>query len=105
PTTQPEAAPFTVVQAFGKTGTPPRTDVLQPGYYVVVGAFSIKAYAYRFARDIRSKGYTTTTALNPQKDLYYMYIFSSYDLEEARKVRNEYRSQNIYGDAWIFMMN
>lgn len=105
PATQPEAAPVSVVDAFKKTGTPPRTEVLGPGNYVVVGAFSVKAYAYRFAREIRSKGYTTTTALNPQKDLYYVYIFASYDLEEARKVRDEYRSQNIFGDAWIFMMS
>lgn len=91
-----------VEEAFARTGTPPRTDVLEPGYYVVVGAFSIKGYAFRFAREIRAKGYTTTTALNPGKDLYYVYIFSSYDLEEARKVRNEYKSRNLFGDAWVY---
>lgn len=102
PATQPEAAPVPVEEAFARTGTPPRTDVLEPGYYVVVGAFSIKGYAFRFAREIRAKGYTTTTALNPGKDLYYVYIFSSYDLEEARKVRNEYKSRNLFGDAWVY---
>src|SRR5690606_22162586 len=62
---QPEAAPIPVDQAFAKTGTPPRSEILEPGYYVVVGAFSVKAYAYRFAREIKAKGYTATTALNP----------------------------------------
>src|SRR5690606_3739304 len=101
---QADEAPISVQEAFAKTGTPPRTEVLEPGYYVVVGAFSVKSYAYRFARQIKTKGYTATTALNPQKDLYYVYIFSSYNLDEARKVRDEYRAQNLFSDSWIFMM-
>jgi type IX secretion system PorP/SprF family membrane protein len=103
-TSQPEAAPISVEEAFAKTGTPPRTEVLEAGYYVVVGAFSVKSYAYRFARQVKSKGYTATTALNPKKDLYYVYIFSSYNLDDSRKVRDEYRAQNLFSDAWIFMM-
>src|SRR5690606_32664268 len=97
------STPVSVQEAFAK-GTPPRTDILEPGYYVVVGAFSIKSYAFRYSRQIKTKGYTATAALNPQKDLYYVYIFSSYDIEEAKKVRNQYKAQNLFGDAWIFMM-
>jgi type IX secretion system PorP/SprF family membrane protein len=104
PLTQTESAPVTVEEALGRTGTPPRTEVLEEGFYVVVGAFSVKAYAYRFAREIKAKGYTTTTALNPGKNLYYVYIFSSYNLEEAQKVRNEYKARNLFSDAWVFMM-
>jgi type IX secretion system PorP/SprF family membrane protein len=98
--------PVSVQEAFGeiRTGTPPRTDILEPGAYVVVGAFSVKNYAYRFARQIKAKGYSATAALNPKKDLFYVYIFSSYDVEEAKKVRTQYRAHNLFGDAWIFIM-
>lgn len=105
PATELETQPIPVEQAFARTGAPPKTDILEPGYYVVVGAFSVKSYAFRYAREIKSKGYTATTALNPGKNLYYVYIFSSYDLEEARKVRDEYRARNLFSDAWIFMMS
>jgi hypothetical protein len=95
--------PVSVQEAFADR-TPPRTDILEPGAYVVVGAFSVKNYAYRFARQIKAKGYTATAALNPRKDLYYVYIFSSYDVEDAKKVRLQYKARNLFGDAWIYIM-
>ena len=103
PVADEPSAPVSVQEAFTK-GTPPRTDVLEPGYYVVVGAFSVKNYAFRYTRQIKAKGYTATAALNPTKDLFYVYIFSSYDIEEAKKVRNQYKANNLFSDAWIFMM-
>lgn len=103
PATAEPSAPVSVQEAFA-TGSPSRTEVLEPGYYVVVGAFSVKNYAFRYARQIKTKGYTATAALNPQKDLYYVYIFSTFDMEEARKVRNQYKAQNLFSDAWIFLM-
>jgi hypothetical protein len=33
-----------------------------------------------------------------------VYIFSTYDLEEARKVRNQYRWKNLFKEAWVFTM-
>ena len=95
------STPVSVQEAFAK-GSPPRVDILEPGYYVVVGAFSVKNYAYRYARQIMAKGYTATAALNRKKDLYYVYIFSSYDIEEARKVRAQYKARNMFSDAWIY---
>jgi type IX secretion system PorP/SprF family membrane protein len=95
--------PVPVTQAF-KEGAPPRSEILEPGSYVIVGAFSVSKYAYRFARQVNAKGYTSTVALNPDKDLYYIYIFSSYDVEEAKKVRQQYVTRNLFKDAWIFTM-
>lgn len=83
---------------------PAKSFAITKGHYVVVGAFSIMSYATRHARSIRAKGYSADITLNPQKKLYYVYIFSSFDLEEARKVRNQYRLKNLFSEAWLYSM-
>jgi type IX secretion system PorP/SprF family membrane protein len=98
------SAPGPVQEAFGD-GTPPKGNILAPGYYVVVGAFSVPKYAYRYSRQIKAKGYSPTVSINPQKNLYYVYIFATYDVDEAKKVRLQYKGRNVFSDAWIFVMN
>jgi hypothetical protein len=51
-----------------------------------------------------NRGYTVNVALNPKNNLYYVYIFSALDVEEARKVRNEFRWKNLFKEAWVFSM-
>lgn len=83
---------------------PVKSFTISKGHYVVVGAFSIMSYATRYARTVRAKGYTADITLNPQKKLYYVYIYSSFDLDEAKKVRNQYRFQNLFKEAWVYSM-
>lgn len=85
-------------------GKPPRTFTLAQGHYVVVGAFSIMAHSTKFSRDLMNQGYEVSVGLNPKKRLYYVYIFSTYDLEEARRVRNQYRLRHLFREAWVFTM-
>ena len=81
---------------------PTKSFTFSKGHYVVVGAFSMMNYATRYARSIRAKGYSADVSLNPKKKLYYVYIFSSFDLDEAKKVRNEYRLKNLFKEAWLY---
>ena len=74
-------------------------------HYVVVGAFKMMSGSLRFVKAIKAKGYTASIALNPKKGLYYVYINSSSDLAEARKMRNEYRWKNMFKEAWVFTMD
>lgn len=93
--------------------TPPEKNVARPsrsfslakGHYVVAGAFRIMENAIRYSQELSTKGYPDATiAINPKNNLYYVYIFSSYDLDEARKVRNQYRLRRPLHEVWLFSM-
>ena len=84
---------------------PKESFTLTPGhYYVVVGVFSVMCHSMHFTKDMTDKGYPVNVSLNPKNNLYYVYIYSSLDLEDARKVRNEYRWKNLFKEAWVFHM-
>jgi type IX secretion system PorP/SprF family membrane protein len=88
-----------------KVSKPAKSFSLANGHYVVAGAFKIMDNAIRYSQELHSKGYTDATiAINPKNNLYYVYIFSSYDIEEARKVRNQYRVRRPFHEVWLFTM-
>ncbi len=85
------------------TAKPSRSFALAKGHYVVAGAFKVMQNAMNYSQDLQLKGYPdVTVAINPKNDLYYVYIFSSYDIEEARKVRNQYRIKRPFSEIWVF---
>jgi general stress protein 26 len=71
---------------------------------VVVGVFSMMDHSTKFTKQLLKEGYDVNVALNPKNKFYYVYIFSTYDLEEARKARNQYRWKNLFKEAWVFTM-
>jgi cell division septation protein DedD len=88
-----------------KAGRPARSFALAPGHYVVAGAFRIMDNAIRYSQELHGKGYgDATIAINPKNNLYYVYIFASYDLDEARKIRNQYRVRRPFHEVWLFTM-
>jgi hypothetical protein len=92
-----------VVTAAKKPTRPPRSFILSKGTYVVVGVYAIMENASRYLMQLKAKGFTdVNVALNPKNDKYYVYTFSTYDLEEARKERNQYRLKRPFSEAWIY---
>jgi type IX secretion system PorP/SprF family membrane protein len=85
-------------------GRPAKSFTIAKGHYVVVGVFSLMDHSTRFTKQLLREGYDVNVALNPKNKFYYVYIFSSYDLEEARKARNQYRWKNLLKEAWVFTM-
>jgi type IX secretion system PorP/SprF family membrane protein len=85
-------------------GKPARSFTIAKGHYVVVGVFSMMDHSTKFTKQLLKEGYNVNVALNPKNKFYYVYIFSTYDLEEARKVRNQYRWKNLFKEAWVFTM-
>lgn len=73
-------------------------------YYVVVSVFSVMSHSMKFSKEMMTKGYRVSVILNPKNNFYYVYLFSSLDEEEAKKVRNDYRRRNLFKEAWIFKM-
>ena len=45
-------------------------------------------HSTKFTKQLVKEGYEVNVALNPKNKFYYVYIFSTYDVEEAKKVRN-----------------
>ncbi len=70
--------------------------------YVVVGVFKGLSHSINFARELMVKGYIVNVALNPKNNLYYTYLISTRDLNEARKVRNQFRWKNPLKEVWIY---
>ena len=90
--------------AKAPAGKPARSFTIAKGNYVVVGVFSLMDHSTKFTKQLVKEGYDVNVALNPKNKFYYVYIFSTYDLEEARKVRNQYRWKNLFKEAWVFTM-
>jgi hypothetical protein len=84
---------------------PKESFTLTPGhYYVVVGVFSVMSHSMKFTKEMLDKGYYVSVALNPKNNYYYVYIHSTLDKEDAKRVRNEYRWRNLFKEAWVFEM-
>ncbi len=93
----------TEIKPIKSQSKPPRSFAIAKGNYVVAGAFKVMQNAMRYSQDLNLKGYLdVTVAINPKNNLYYVYIFSSYDIEEARKVRNQYKLKRPFSEVWLF---
>ena len=103
----PETTPKVEEKAKPKVApTKPRESFTMTAghHYVVVGVFSVMSHSMKFTKEMRDKGYIVNVALNPKNNFYYVYIQSTFDLEEAKKIRNEYRWKNLFKEAWIYTM-
>jgi type IX secretion system PorP/SprF family membrane protein len=85
-------------------GRPAKSFTIAKGHYVVVAVFSMMDHSTKFTKQLVKEGYEVNVALNPKNKFYYVYIFSTYDVEEAKKVRNQYRWKNLFKEAWVFTM-
>lgn len=85
----------TVTRVAGSKDLPSST-------YVIVGAFKSEANARRYSRDLfglehedAAHGFITV------RDLWYVFVGSDKDINEARKIRDHYRQVENMKDAWI----
>ncbi len=103
PTTKSKAKE--VSTATAKAPAPNESFTMSKGhYYVVVGVFSSMDNSLKFSKNLMTKGHAVNVSLNPKNNLYYVYLQSTLDHTEAVKVRNEYRWQNLFKEAWVFKM-
>ena len=78
-------------------------DELDNGNYVVVGAFSSRSNAMRYSNMLRDRGHENSFGFASEKKVYYIFVFSSGNLEETRDVRDQYRSlaDFQFPDSWV----
>lgn len=88
-------------QTFAKTSAAD-IPVLGEGYYLVVGAFNISSNAVRYSSAINKKGEQSKVGKSPHKNIYYVYVLATMDLELAKAKWVEYRNTIEFADAWVF---
>jgi hypothetical protein len=90
----------------------PRHEVVQKGddkdelsgsHYVIVGSFLARENAENYNRRLRDRGHQSQFGFITQKKVYYVYVFKSTDLEETRRVRDQYRmrSEFEFPESWV----
>ena len=105
--TEAVASPLKKADVKKEPPVPARESfTITPGhYYVVVGVFSVMSHSMKFSKEMIAKGYRVNVVLNPKNNFYYVYVHSTLDAEEAKRVRNEYRWKHLLKEAWIFSMD
>ena len=107
--TKPEPPP--VVEAPVKAPEP-RHEIVKRGAhpdelgnanYVIVGAFKSRSNAARYSNMLREGGHENSFGFVSAKKVYYVFVFSSGDLEETRSIRNQYRGlpDFEFPDSWV----
>jgi type IX secretion system PorP/SprF family membrane protein len=81
---------------------PPVQPVLAPGYYIIAASFNSTEYAQAFVKKLESAGVKSPhIGLNTANKMQYVYVYSSYDIAECRKVRDQLRLKQATKDVWI----
>lgn len=82
-----------------KRGT--HSKELATGEYIVAGVFSSEANASRYTNGLRELGYSVSYGHLTEKQLWYVYIYRSQDINQARAERDKYRKLRMFKDAWL----
>jgi cell division protein FtsN len=80
---------------------PPVQSTLAPGLYVIAGSFRNLPYARNHQQKLMQLGQVAEIGLNPKNGLYYVYIFSSYNVEECKEVVNLNKLKEATREVWI----
>lgn len=70
--------------------------------YVVIGAFTFQQNALRFTNYAKRQNLDARYDINPRRALYYVYVYSSHSIDEARRERYRIRHYYEFRDAWVF---
>ncbi len=71
-------------------------------HYVVIGAFAKLDNAIRWTDRGNKNNFITQYAINPVRNLYYVYILKTSDRKKAFSLMLKIRVETEYKDAWVF---
>lgn len=74
---------------------------LQTGDYIIAGVFSSEANATRYTNGLKQLGYLANNGHLTEKQLWYVYIHRSNDINQARMERDKFRKLRMFKDAWL----
>jgi outer membrane protein OmpA-like peptidoglycan-associated protein len=73
--------------------------------YVVIGAFAIHKNAIKFTEHASLLHLSARFEMNPVRNLYYVYVLSTEDREQAIREANKLRSETEFTDTWVYSGN
>jgi type IX secretion system PorP/SprF family membrane protein len=77
-------------------------DDLAPGTYVIVGAFRSESNAKKFSNELLDMEYGDANyGFISVRSLWYVYVGYAAGENEARAIRDKYRQEDHFKDAWI----
>ncbi|MBL7852630.1 MAG: OmpA family protein [Cyclobacteriaceae bacterium] len=82
--------------------TPVALFAQEDEYYVTIGVFAVHNNAIRFTAKANKAGFNAQYAINPKRNLYYVYLLESTDRRKAVSFMMKVRAESDYKDAWIF---
>ena len=74
---------------------------LAHGDYIIAGVFSSEANASRYTNGLKQLGHTASFGYLTEKQLWYVWIYRSDDIDQARVARDNYRKLRMFKDAWL----
>jgi outer membrane protein OmpA-like peptidoglycan-associated protein len=74
----------------------------QPTNYVVIGAFSIHKNAIRFTSAANKQNLEAKYEMNTNRNLYYVYVLSTNDKQQAIEEALRLRKESPYNDTWVY---
>jgi type IX secretion system PorP/SprF family membrane protein len=98
PEPEPEPAPEPPAVRL-QMGNHPKE--MQPGFYVISGVFSSAENAEKQIERYRQANYPADYAYVSEKGYYYVYIYRGNQVQETRSRRNEFRTRELFSDAWL----
>jgi outer membrane protein OmpA-like peptidoglycan-associated protein len=70
--------------------------------YVVIGAFAMHGNAIRFASDANKNSLEAQFQMNPNRNLYYVYVLTTSDHSVAVEYALKLRQETKYFDTWVY---
>ena len=71
--------------------------------YVVIGAFRVLANAEHYTAVANKEGFTAQYAIQPARNLYYVYILNTDDRKKAFNLLIKIKVETNHKDAWVYM--
>ncbi|NJM94601.1 MAG: type IX secretion system membrane protein PorP/SprF, partial [Cytophagales bacterium] len=73
----------------------------EPGHYVIIAAFERIENADSYISLITKEGLVPRKGYYVEKNIYYVYLYRSKNLERAQTRRDKLREQELFRDAWV----
>jgi len=70
--------------------------------YVVIGAFSIHKNAIKFTSAAKRQKMGAKYEMNVERNLYYVYVLSTEDKQQAIEEATRLRTESPYNDTWVY---
>lgn len=98
-----DAHPHAERHEFVKKGA--HKEELDLGNYVVAGVFKTPANAKHFAEGLTKLGFGSDYGHLTEKNLWYVYISQTDDINVAKADRDKFRKMKIFRDSWLLTVH